>query len=283
MLHNRCSRQKAFTLIELLVVIAIIAVLIALLLPAVQKARAAAARLQCTNNLKQLALATHAYAGSFRRLPPSWGQLGTVSGSLHFFLLPYVEQNNVYIQAGNNSVNQKGTDIPVFLCPADPSVRKYQPDWAASNYADNVMVFNSQGPQALQVAMPDGTSNTIMFVERYQACDPTNMPGVTEAAWAAHPGSGNTPNDYWAIAGFGYNTANNPSGYYPDFSYQGMTFQETPSPALCNWRVTQTPHTGAMVVALGDGSARLVSPGISVTTWVNACIPNDGNVLGSDW
>jgi prepilin-type N-terminal cleavage/methylation domain-containing protein len=283
MLRTNSGRGKGFTLIELLVVIAIIAVLISLLVPAVQMVRSAAARTQCSNNIKQIGLAVHSYHGTYKKLPPSWGQMGAIAGSLHFFLLPYVEQNNVYMQAGNNSANQKGTDIPVFLCPADPSMRKYHPDWAATNYADNVMVFSSQNPQAMNVAMPDGTANTVTFAERYQGCDPIAMPGSTEVAWAAHPGTGNTPNDYWAIAAFGFNTANNPAGYYPDFSYQELTFQVSPQPDVCNWRVTQTPHSGAMVVGLGDGSVRTVVSDISVTTWVNACIPNDGNALGSDW
>src|SRR5579885_3200079 len=97
--------RPAFTLIELLVVIAIIAVLIALLVPAVQKVREAAARTQCTNNLKQLGLATHNCNDVFKRLPPVFGWFpsddnsvgsGTGYGSVLFHLLPYIEQQALY-------------------------------------------------------------------------------------------------------------------------------------------------------------------------------------------
>src|ERR1700716_1313216 len=94
------NRRGAFTLIELLVVIAIIAVLIALLVPAVQKVREAAARTQCTNNYKQMGLATHNYHDTNRKLPPMSNWVHTTPGSnretnVFFLLLPFLEQKNL--------------------------------------------------------------------------------------------------------------------------------------------------------------------------------------------
>ena len=184
----------AFTLIELLVVIAIIAVLIGLLLPAVQKVREAASRLKCTNHLKQIALAGHNYHDTHERFPGAV-QTGPRFSSLFVELLPYIEQNALYQQwnfanPGTNyagAAPRAGTVISVYVCPSHPlqhggsgpALTTYGGNGGSKVYpatrATLDGMFHTTGPQSEPGAgqsgvrildATDGTSNTILFGER---------------------------------------------------------------------------------------------------------------------
>ncbi|MCC6507922.1 MAG: DUF1559 domain-containing protein [Pirellulaceae bacterium] len=169
-MKSRSGWMKGFTLVELLVVIAIIGVLVGLLLPAVQSAREAARRMQCSNNLKQIGLALHNYATTHKRLPPGVVQQqadpqfvvgGTAANTTNnteswgwgAFLLPYIEQGPLYDQAGigrgallqSVATTFALTPISTYRCPSDtaPAVRanvgftvRFGP-WATSNYKGN--------------------------------------------------------------------------------------------------------------------------------------------------
>ena len=180
------SRRPGFTLIELLVVIAIIAILIALLLPAVQKVREAAAKTQCTNNLRQIGLAMHHHHDARGHLPCLGATNANNRWGWPIAILPYVEQGALYQQLGSPDIYSTTAmmpsltaqpllqaKIPIFLCPSDPDTSPINPNFdnfGKSNYviSEGVVTWADNGPYGkTRLAMiPDGTSNTFLAGER---------------------------------------------------------------------------------------------------------------------
>jgi prepilin-type N-terminal cleavage/methylation domain-containing protein len=187
------SRRRGFTLVELLVVIAIIGILVALLLPAIQAAREAARRTTCTNQLRQIAVATHNFHDTYRRFPRAYieqhidGRLNR--GSLFFWILPFMEQAAMYDAAMLNSMDNdrilegRGSRraasqvIATYVCPSDATSGDHihSADWTFSSYEMNFQVFAGSNPirnaQASNLRdITDGTTTTLMFAESLQRC-----------------------------------------------------------------------------------------------------------------
>ncbi len=299
--------QRGFTLIELLVVIAIIAILIALLVPAVQKVRAAAARTQCINNIKQMGLAFHNtndtvgympryhekfYPGPFSPLNPQ-----NFDGTVHFWLLPYLELDNLMRKwngkSGSNAFNG-ANQIPtpdVYVCPSDPSMTETRIDssdtYAITSYSFNGQIFadNCNKPK-IQSTFLDGTSNTAIIFERYANCNTTEVrtwgdgagySAFAEVAYYTCPGGGAT-----------CTTPASDSLTTPSVAWVNAmvtkVFQVQPLVTKCvpSRLDTSTPHE-SMCVGMGDGSVRPVAPEISLATWRAIITPAGGEELGSDW
>jgi len=321
MLRSRLTRKSAFTLIELLVVIAIIAILIGLLLPAVQKVREAAARTSCSNNLHQLGIATQMYSDAFKSVPPLAAPCGTTAAgcytaassptpgfnyTMFIFLLPYIEQNALFSNASTSSnyggVNQ--SVVKTYQCPSDISAPGggFQGTKAAyagsgvTNYAGNNLVFG--GPvqgltyptkrRSIENTSVNGLSNTVFFSEIYGTCGNTgNLSNAGGSLWAV------------ADAGYqpGFNLGSGKAGVVlsttPPPLFQNLTVPKSGSLSFpqfkpvwltaCDYTTVQGIHTGGIEVAMGDGSARFVSQFVSQLSWYGAVDALDGNLVGDDF
>jgi prepilin-type N-terminal cleavage/methylation domain-containing protein len=274
------SRTQAFTLIELLVVIAIIAVLVGLLLPAVQKVREAAARIQCTNNVKQFGLAMHIYqTARGGKLPAYEGASALQSPFIAF--LPGIEQETVYktIAGGTGVGTNMDRHIVTYQCPSD---RTYVQGGLAApatikgmgltSYSANYQVFGNPvfgtfSNPTITTTFAHGTSFTVIIADKFAQCNST---AGTNPPVGTTPNSGNVwgwsrqlfPTtsttaynmDYTPAFGFTSTSGTMAAAYLP----ANQVALDKPFAADCG--LASSPHTGGIIVGMGDGSARAIAP-----------------------
>lgn len=311
----RLVQRRAFTLIELLVVIAIIAILIALLVPAVQKVRAAAARTQCINNLKQIGIALHNSEDSYKIMPryyggntganfPSPGAYPGVScfepaapasefqGTVHFWLLPWLDQINL-MQTWNgttesnhfNGANQIETP-KIYICPADPSMSPNATtnqtgglgSAGETGYAITSYSFNGQifGDDCIPPRLGSTIPDgTSNTAFAFERYSICGSLGDVRT-WGNEAGAdGNNENAYYA----GGTAA---SASWVDNNVNAI-FQVMPTFAACVSSTTQTstPHQ-EMNVLMGDGSVRSISSSVTLAIWRAVITPNGNETIDLD-
>lgn len=266
MAFNRAFRRHGFTPVELVVVLALLLIGLAFLAPILARLRTMAGQSQSLNNLKQLGLASFGYIDTHKKLPPAVGSVVPNEpdklSTAHYCLLPFVEQAAIYNRAGGPTGTpwQDGAAATPLRLFADPRDASAPPDFvykgwlATTSYPCNWMVFKD-GTNRFPASIPDGTSNTLMFAQRYQMCN------GNPTAW------GYADLYYWA----------------PMFAYYGTEkFQLAPPVADCDPTRPQSIGGSSILTGFCDGSARPIRAEIGALTWYYLCDPADGNALPAD-
>jgi prepilin-type N-terminal cleavage/methylation domain-containing protein/prepilin-type processing-associated H-X9-DG protein len=300
-------RRRGFTLIELLVVIAIIAILIALLVPAVQKVREAAARTQCVNNLKQWALAMHNFHDTNKQFP--YAERNNPRQTWVMWLWPYVEQQT--LAAGLNMNTQQfylppctifntmqgrcGQPIPLYYCPSDAGSNLDDPSQTYCRCRGNYVVCFGQyyqdvpnpgqplamfgevngsrsTPQLTKMtSISDGTSNTLMMSEYLMATS------RDDNDWR-----GDIQNDDGTNHFMTFTTPNSTVRDVVNWAIPNNDPLMPVSTAGAEFNAARSRHTGGVNASLADGSVRFITNGISLATWQAMGTMNGGDTLGAD-